>query len=84
MAGMNVPFWWPLCGLIAMIYLAIAVKANEQPYQPYGYGQPGFYPQQQPFPPQPFPPQGYPPPAYQPPGYPPQPAPPTAPYGPPR
>ena len=62
MCGVHVPFWGTLCGLIAMIYLAIAVKANAQPYEPYGYGDPQFYPPQQ----QPFP--AYPPPPMSPPG----------------
>ena len=62
MLGVHVPFWGTICGLIAMIYLAIAVKANAQPYEPYGYGNPQFYPPQQ----QPFP--AYPPPPMSPPG----------------
>lgn len=63
LANVNVPAWSLICLVIAMVYLAIAVKANEQPAAAlaYGYGAPfgqgqQQYPYQQPFPPQPFPP----------------------------
>jgi len=27
-ASVNIPFWWPICFGITMVYLALAVKAN--------------------------------------------------------
>ena len=79
LANINVPAWSFICLAIAMLYLAMGVKANEQAPAPpaYGYG-PGPY--APPLPPNPFQQQGIPqqpapyqaPPQYpQPPQYPP-------------
>ena len=49
LAKVNVPAWALICLVIAMVYLAVAVKANEQaPASPMqGYGAPPYPPQQQ-------------------------------------
>jgi hypothetical protein len=49
LAHVNVPAWWLLCFVIAMIYLAVGVKANEQApaYPMQGQGFPPYPPQQQ-------------------------------------
>jgi len=65
--NINVPLWPLICLALAMVYLGVAVKANEQTATEYGYGG------GQGFPPQAFPP------GTMPPGYPPQQYPPA--YG---